>query len=76
MRNTMEMENDDLRLVEYLYAVYFYRIHIVGKMLQWLENQGNLEYIDAQCKKKSSLMYKTIEESEGFYYNGIEKSSR
>ena len=45
-------------------------------MFDWMKRQGGLKVIDQQSEKKSSLIYQTIDQSNGFYVNSIEKKFR
>lgn len=45
-------------------------------MFDWTKRQGGLKGINQQSDKKSSLVYETIDESNGFYVNSIEKKFR
>ena len=50
-------------------------IYIVDLVLDWLIEQGGVEYFAEHSKKKSSLLYKTIDESQ-IYENRVEKKFR
>ena len=45
-------------------------------MFDWIKQQGGLKAIDQQSTDKSSLVYETIDQSNGFYVNSIAKSFR
>lgn len=45
-------------------------------MFAWIKQQGGLQALDEQSDKKSSLIYDTIDQSNGFYVNAIEKKYR
>ena len=45
-------------------------------MFDWTKRQGGVKGIDQQSDKKSSLVYETIDQSNGFYVNSIEKKFR
>jgi phosphoserine aminotransferase len=45
-------------------------------MFDWAKRQGGLNIIDQQATTKSSLVYQTIEQSNGFYVNGIQQTYR
>ena len=45
-------------------------------MFDWIKKQGGLKAIDQQATDKSSLVYETIDQSNGFYVNIIPKSLR
>jgi phosphoserine aminotransferase len=50
-------------------------IYIVGLVLKWVKNIGGLQAIQKRNQVKSGLIYKTIDESGGFY-KGHAKSDR
>ncbi len=45
-------------------------------MFDWTKRQGGLKSINQQSDKKSSLVYQTIDQSNGFYVNSIDKKYR
>jgi len=45
-------------------------------MFDWAKRQGGLKAITKQSDKKSSLVYETIDQSNGFYVNSIDKNYR
>jgi phosphoserine aminotransferase len=45
-------------------------------MFDWAKRQGGLKAINKQSDKKSSLVYETIDQSNGFYVNSIDKNYR
>jgi phosphoserine aminotransferase len=45
-------------------------------MFDWIKRQGGLKAIDQQSAQKSSLVYQTIDQSNGFYVNTIEEKFR
>ena len=51
-------------------------IYMVGKVLAWIEDQGGLASMEANAAQKSSLIYDSIDSSDGFYSTGVEKASR
>ncbi|KAA0187471.1 Phosphoserine aminotransferase [Fasciolopsis buskii] len=40
---------------------------VIDVMLRWVENQGGLEKMDKACKEKSQMVYRLIDNSDGFY---------
>ena len=56
--------------------VSLFRIYIANKMFAWTKSQGGLKAIDQQSAKKSSLIYQTIDQSNGFYVNNIDPKHR
>jgi phosphoserine aminotransferase len=45
-------------------------------MFRWAKRQGGLKSLNQQSDKKSSLIYETIDQSNSFYVNSIEKKFR
>lgn len=66
----------------YLYESIFYnfndsnRVYIFSLVLLWVKNQGGLVGMEANSKAKSELLYKCIENSQGFYSCPVAKDSR
>ncbi|CAF1232139.1 unnamed protein product [Rotaria magnacalcarata] len=53
-----------------------FAIYIASKMFAWIKQQGGLKAINERSDEKSSLVYQTIEQSNGFYVNFVEKKYR
>ena len=53
-----------------------FRIYVANKLFAWTKAQGGLKALNQQSASKSSLVYETIDESNGFYVNSVEKSYR
>jgi len=53
-----------------------FAIYIVGLVLQWLKGIGGLEEMARRNRAKAELVYKTIDESGGFYRGHAEPGSR
>lgn len=54
-----------------------FSVYIVDLVLKWLEEEiGGLEKIQALNQKKAALLYKAIDESEGFYNGHAAKEAR
>ncbi len=53
-----------------------FSIYIANKIFDWTKRQGGLTAINQQSDKKSSLVYQTIDQSNGFYLNSINKKFR
>jgi len=51
-------------------------IYIANKMFEWTKRQGGLKAMSQLSDKKSILVYETIEQSNGFYVNVIDKKFR
>jgi phosphoserine aminotransferase len=45
-------------------------------MFSWTKQQGGLQAMNEQSTKKSSEVYETIDQSNGFYVNSIDKKYR
>ncbi|WP_025770601.1 3-phosphoserine/phosphohydroxythreonine transaminase [Thioalkalivibrio sp. HK1] len=44
-----------------------FAIAMVGKVLRWMRSQGGIEAMERNAQVKADLLYKEIDESEGFY---------
>jgi phosphoserine aminotransferase len=53
-----------------------FSIYVAGLVFQWLKRQGGLAAIEQVNARKARLLYDTIDGSNGFYCNPIEKVSR
>ncbi|CAF0860003.1 unnamed protein product [Adineta ricciae] len=53
-----------------------FSIYVANKMFAWTKAQGGLKALNQQSASKSSLVYETIDESNGFYVNSVEKNYR
>lgn len=53
-----------------------YAIYIVGLVFQWAKKQGGLAAIEKTNRTKAGLVYKTIDESGGFYRGHADKDAR
>ena len=51
-------------------------IYFVNKVLHWLENQGGLEKMQERNAHKAQIVYKTIDDSAGFYIGHAAMDSR
>ena len=51
-------------------------IWAVNLVMKWLKSQGGVSGIEKLNRKKASLLYDVIDNSNGFYTNPIEKESR
>ncbi len=50
--------------------------YVAGLTFQWLQEQGGLAVMAERNRLKAELLYRTIDGSEGYYTNPIERSSR
>lgn len=53
-----------------------FAIAMVGKMLRWMQAQGGIEAMERNAQERADLLYKEIDESEGFYSCPVEESCR
>ncbi|KAH1020997.1 hypothetical protein HUJ04_010575 [Dendroctonus ponderosae] len=52
------------------------RVYLFGKVLEWVNSHGGLEAMEEQSKRKSELLYTTIDGSSGFYQNSVPVRNR
>lgn len=52
------------------------RIHVMGEVLTWVKKEGGVEEMERRSVEKSKLLYAIIDESNGFYSNPVDPSSR
>jgi phosphoserine aminotransferase len=53
-----------------------FAVYLAGLTFKWLKQQGGLAGIEKVNIEKSSLLYATIDASDGFYRNDIAKADR
>jgi len=53
-----------------------FAIYMVGEVLKWVKENGGAEGMEARNAEKASLLYDTIDGSDGFYRGFAEKGSR
>lgn len=53
-----------------------YSVYVMNMVLQWIQRQGGLAAIAERNKTKADLLYRTIDESDGFYQGTVEVNSR
>lgn len=53
-----------------------FAIYMVNKTLHWIKDQGGVEVVEANNKKKAQLIYDVIDASNGFYLGHAEKDAR
>jgi len=53
-----------------------YSIYIMGLVFEWIKEQGGVETMEANSKKKSERIYKIVDTSSGFFSCPIAKSCR
>ena len=53
-----------------------FTIAMVGKVLKWMKAKGGLDVIEREAAEKAAIIYRQIDESEGFYSSPVEHASR
>jgi len=53
-----------------------FAVYLAGLTFKWLKQQGGLAGIEKVNVQKASLLYATIDASEGFYRNGVAIADR
>ncbi|KAH1027919.1 hypothetical protein HUJ05_001344 [Dendroctonus ponderosae] len=53
-----------------------FAVYLFGKVLEWVKSHGGLEAMEEQSKRKSELLYTTIDGSSGFYQNSVPVRNR
>jgi phosphoserine aminotransferase len=51
-------------------------IYMVGKVLEWIEDQGGLEAVEKVNRKKGDLLYGTLARYSGFFKAPVQEASR
>ena len=51
-------------------------IYVMEKVLRWVHARGGLPAMEAAADDRADLLYRTIDESDGFYTNPVEVASR
>ncbi len=51
-------------------------IYVMEKVLRWMKGQGGLLAMEAAAEQRAGLIYRTIDESGGFFTNPIDPASR
>ena len=51
-------------------------IYMMEKVLRWMKDQGGLPAMESAAEQRAGLIYRTIDDSNGFFVNPIEKASR
>lgn len=71
LKYSVYSENDSLFNTPATFAIYIFNLE-----MKWLLNQGGLDKINEQNIKKAQLLYKIIDESNGFYKGHAKKEDR
>lgn len=85
-RGFMEKANKDLPVI-FRYITHaeknslyntppVFSIYVMSLVLEWIEDMGGLTAIEQRNREKADLIYREIDESEGFYRGHAEKESR
>ena len=53
-----------------------FTIAMVGKVLKWMKARGGLEVIEREAADRAALLYRQIDESDGFYSCPVHPASR
>ena len=53
-----------------------FAIYVVGKVAQWIKDNGGLQVMAQRNLKKAQILYNIIDESDGFYKGHAQKDSR
>ncbi|MFZ0452160.1 MAG: 3-phosphoserine/phosphohydroxythreonine transaminase [Ignavibacteriaceae bacterium] len=51
-------------------------VYIIGLVAKWIKDMGGIEVMEKTNKEKAEILYKCIDESNGFYKGHAEKESR
>lgn len=51
-------------------------IYMLGEVLKWIAQQGGVEAIEVRNQEKANLLYRVIDQSQGFYQGHADKDSR
>ena len=53
-----------------------FTIAMVGKVLKWMKNKGGLDVIEREAAEKAAVLYRQVDESDGFYSCPVAPASR
>ena len=53
-----------------------FTIAMVGKVLKWMKAKGGLDVIEREAAEKAAILYRQIDESEGFFSCPVDPASR
>ena len=53
-----------------------FTIAMAGKVLKWMKAKGGLDVIEREAAEKAAILYRQIDESEGFYSCPVDPASR
>ncbi|MBI00201.1 MAG: 3-phosphoserine/phosphohydroxythreonine aminotransferase [Acidimicrobiaceae bacterium] len=63
--------NDSMANTPPMFAIY-----VMGKVLRWMKDEGGLPAFEQRAAKRASMLYNTIDESNGWYSCPVEETSR
>jgi phosphoserine aminotransferase len=53
-----------------------FAIYMMGKTLSWIKSQGGLAGMEAAAAARAGLVYRTIDESDGYYRSPVDPAAR
>ena len=53
-----------------------FTIYMLGKVLNWIKQQGGLAAMQSNAAEKSRILYDAIDTSNGYYYSPVDSASR
>jgi phosphoserine aminotransferase len=53
-----------------------FAIYMMGKTLSWIQSQGGLPAMEAAAAARAGLVYRAIDESDGFYRSPVDPAAR
>lgn len=53
-----------------------FAIYMMGKTLKWIEGRGGLPAMEAAATQRAGLIYRTINESDGYYRSPVDAAAR
>ena len=51
-------------------------IYVMEKVLRWMRDRGGLSAMEAAADARADLLYRTIDQSDGFYFSPVDVASR
>lgn len=53
-----------------------FSIYILGKIIKWMKDQGGLKAIEKKANEKAAVIYKQVDNSNGYYRSPVAKENR
>jgi phosphoserine aminotransferase len=53
-----------------------FAIYVMGKVLAWIQDQGGVRAMEERARRRSGMLYDTIDQSDGFYRSPVEPADR